>query len=83
MERGCEMTEIEKLEAEQLVIQERLSAARRRATDDSLRKSFALMLQDGFPISEIVSRATGCDLDDFAERLAHLIRMYGQSGAGS
>ena len=73
------MTEIEKLEAEEQVIKERLAAARAKATEDSLRDSFGKLSQDdSLPVAKIVATAVGrppldnANLDAFAERLAHL-----------
>ena len=74
------MVEIEKLEAEEQVIKERLAAARAKATEDSLRDSFGKLSQDdSLPVAKIVAAdcwqapSRHANLDAFAERLAHLI----------
>ena len=68
--------EIEKLEAEEQVIKDRLAATRTRATKDSPRDSFGkLSRADSVPVA-IVATAVGrppLDNANVAERLAHLI----------
>lgn len=75
------MTEVEKLELEKQEIENKLAEAKKRTTENSLRASFAALQDESVPVAKIIGEAVSRGrvppdaLAEFAERLAHLIKI--------